>query len=260
MTNAHYHCQATTAIVPDDSSEFSAELGQAVENQEQLSHPVPYEGGSAGEPELRRKRSIEESLLQEGEGETRERAHVYDTPYENSRARSQQLRSSSDQQTSREYTHHSHSINDTLQNTQPESVPTVTQESQQQRREAAAHAVNQNTAAVTVTPTFEDGSDLHSIPGFQDPELRGDDGDDDGRLRLNAPPDIYSSQVLSTVVNEEEGEGSGYRQEGEEYGTETAVGTGMGNGSEIPLSHGIDIILNTGKISTDYITTKQCLL
>lgn len=249
MANAHYHPQTTTAIIPDNNSEFSVEFG--AENQDQLAHTVPYEAqGSAGEPELRRKRSNEESLLHdEGEEETREGAHMYDTPYVNSGARSQQLHDCSDQQTSREYTHHSHSIDETLQNTQPESVPPVTQESQQQRREPAAHAVNQNTAAVTVTLTFEDGSDLHNIPGFQDPELKGEDGDDDGRLRLNVPPDIYSSQVLSTVVNDEEGEGTGYRREGEEYGTETAASKGMGNGSEIPSSHGIDIILNTGKIS-----------
>ena len=238
MTNAHYHHQATTALIPeaDDNSECSMQLD--AENQECA---APYEG-SAGEQELRI-RSNEESPheISEGEGELRGGAHMYDTPYEN--------RGAISQQTSREYTHHSHSIDETFQNDQPESVSTVVQESQQQGKKTAAQAVNKNTAAVTVTLTFEDDSDLHDIPGFQDPELKGEDGND-GTLRVNVPPDIYSSQILSTVVNDEEEEGYSCRLEGEEYGTETAADMGMGNGSEVPSSHGIDIILNTGKVST----------
>ena len=242
VTNAHYRHQTTTAIIPDDNSKSSME-SDAV-NQEQQAHAVPYEGSR--EPELRRMRSNDESLheVTEGEGdETGGRAQMYDTPYENSGDVSQQHQSSSGQQITREYTHHSHSIDETFQNNQLESVSTVTQESQQQRRETAAHAVDKNSAAVVVTLAFEDGSDLHNIPGFQDPELKGEDGDD-GRLRVNAPPDIYSSQILSTVVNNEEEGGYGYRVEGEEYGMEIA------NRSEIPSSNGIDIILNTGKDRT----------
>ena len=79
--------------------------------------------------------------------------------------------------------------------------------------------------------------------------MKGEDGNND-TLRVNAPPDIYSSQILSTVVNDEEEGGYSCRLEGEEYGTETAANMGMGNGTEVPSSHGIDIILNTGKVST----------
>ena len=241
MTNAHYRRQATTATIQDDNFESSMESD--VVNQEQQAHAVPHEGSR--EPELGRVRSNDESEslheVTEGEGnETRERAHMYHTPYENSGAVSQQHQGSSGQQTTREYTHHSHSIDETFQNNQLESVSTGAQESQQQWRETAAHAVDKNAAAVTVTLTFEDGSDLHNIPGFQDPELKGEDGDD-GRLRVNAPPDIYSSQILSTVVNDEEEGG---------YGIEIATSMEMGNGSEIPSNHGIDIIFNTGKDRT----------
>ena len=99
-------------------------------DQEQQAHAVPYKG--SGEPELRRVRSNDESLheVTEGEGdETGGGAHMYDTPYENSGAMNQQHQGSSGQQTSREFIHHSHSVNETFQNSQPESVSTVTQES-----------------------------------------------------------------------------------------------------------------------------------
>ena len=239
VTNAHYRRRVSTAITPDDNSKSSME-SDAV-NQEQQAQVVPHDG--SGEPEMRRVGSNDESLhaVTEGEGdETGGGAHMYDTPYEN-RGASQQYRGSSD---NREYTHPSHSIDETFQNNQPESVSTVTEESQQWRRQTAA--VSKNAAAVTVTLTFEDGSNLHDIPGFQDPELKGED-EGDGGLRVNAPPDIYNSQILSTVVNDEEEGGYGYRVEGEESGIETATSMGMGSGSEIPSSHGRDIILNTGK-------------
>ena len=238
VTNAHYHRQATTAIIPDDNSEASMESGAV--NQE------PGRISSNEEISLH-----EITAKREGEGEIGLEAHMYDTPYKNSMAMNQQHQSgSSDQQTSsREYTHRSHSVDETCQNNQPETVSTVSQESQQQRRDTAAHAVNKNAAAVTVALTFEDGSDLHIIPGFHDPELKGENCDD-SRLRVTAPPDIYSSQILSTVVNDEEDEGNGCRVEGEEYGTETVANMGMGNGSEVPSNHGIDIILSTGKESS----------
>lgn len=212
----------------------------AVIQEHQQAQGVPYSDGS-GEPEPRRGGSNDESLHEviegEGDGTGGAGAHMYDAPYENS-GPSQQHQSFSDQPetSSRElYTHHSHSIDETFQNNQPEIVSTVTEESQQRRRETAA--VNENAAAVTVTLTFEDGSNLHDIPGFQDPELKGED-EDGGGLWVSSPPNIYSSQILSTVVNDE--------QEGG-YGTETAIRMEMGNGSEIPPSHGIDIIFNTGK-------------
>lgn len=37
------------------------------------------------------------------------------------------------------------------------------------------------------------------IPGFKDPEILGDDGQDLEKLHIQLPPDIYSSQILSTV-------------------------------------------------------------
>ena len=42
-------------------------------------------------------------------------------------------------------------------------------------------------------------SALGVVPGFKDPEILGGSTDSLERLRINLPPDIYSSQILTTV-------------------------------------------------------------
>ena len=229
-------------MIPEDNSESS----RSVElNEEEQVQAVPCD--ESGEQELRRirSRSNNESLQEITEREELGGGmHMYNTPFENTRT-SQQHQSSNSQLENT----CSHSIGGNLQNNQSESVSTVTRESQQTTETAA---VNQN-AVVTVSLTFEDGSNLHDIPGFQDPELKGED-EDEGRLRVNAPPNIYSSQILSIAVNDQDEGGYGYQEEREEYGTETMPSMGMDNESEIPSSQDMHIILNTGKDS--FVATK----
>lgn len=101
---------------------------------------------------------------------------------------------------------------------------------------AAANSatVKMNSAAIN-TLTFEDDSHLHDIPGFQDPELKGDDEICSG-LHVTAPPNIYSSQILSTAINNQ----GWYEGETESYRTGIA-GIGIDTESE---SH---TYINTGK-------------
>ena len=205
------------------------------------------------ETELRRVNDTLHGTIEEGAGRVGEE-HVCDTLYENARAiqQQQQSESSGHQHTGKsgEYIH-SHSTDKSFQNNQFENVSTITQESHQESwGETAAAATVTQTYAATVTLTFEDGSNLHDVPEFQDPELRGDE-EDGGRLRVNAPPNIYSSQILSTVVSDEDKVGCGYsKPEAKEHGTETVANYNMGmdTGSEIATSHGsVDIILKYGK-------------
>ena len=52
-----------------------------------------------------------------------------------------------------------------------------------------------------VRPT---ASPLGDVPGFKDPEIMGADSDSLEQLKINLPPDIYSSQILSTVKSPEQ--------------------------------------------------------
>ncbi len=50
---------------------------------------------------------------------------------------------------------------------------------------------------------------LSEIPGFKDPEIMGGSSDSLEQLKINLPPDIYSSQILRTVSSPEQDEASG---------------------------------------------------
>lgn len=54
-------------------------------------------------------------------------------------------------------------------------------------------------AAANILPTNPFTSPLSDVPGFKDPEILGDSTDSLERLKINLPPDIYSSQILRTV-------------------------------------------------------------
>jgi hypothetical protein len=68
-----------------------------------------------------------------------------------------------------------------------------------------------------------------NVPGYHDPEILGGSSDSLERLRIDLPPDIYSSQILSTVkspewecVEDEEGEGEGAKHSAFRIITETS--------------------------------------
>ena len=229
-------------ITPEDISESAVELSMV--NQEQEG---PNEG--LGDPE-RSVRFDEEDLQESMEVEhfSEEEAHTYDTPFDNTRIYPQH-QDSSDQQTIIGDTL-AHTVQENHHNNQLENVLPVIEESQQNTAAATSSLATKN-APVTVTLTFEDGSHLHDVPGFQDPELREED-EEDGRLHVNAPPNIYSSQILSTVVNDQDEGGDGYEVGGggrysDQDGTET-IDLGMGIESDFSSRHrSMDILLSTGK-------------
>lgn len=55
---------------------------------------------------------------------------------------------------------------------------------------------HQEIASIFVSP-------LGDVPGFKDPEILGGGSDSLEKLQINLPPDIYSSQILSTVKSHE---------------------------------------------------------
>lgn len=107
------------------------------------------------------------------------------------------------------------STHENVQNSRSVKFSPDIQQSQQNMETAAGNSATvKNDSAVTISLTLEDGSHLHDIPGFHDPELKADDEICSG-LHVNAPPTIYSSQILSTVIDNQDG----YEEETERYGT-----------------------------------------
>ena len=63
-------------------------------------------------------------------------------------------------------------------------------------------SIHQVTAEAT-TPGPKPSLSSDDIPGFRDPEILGGSSDSLERLRLDLPPDIYNSQILTTVRSPE---------------------------------------------------------
>ena len=167
---------------------------------------------------------IEEESASEGE------AHMYDVPFENSVVSDQHQSTSSRQNMTDGVS--DNSIRQDFHNNQLESHSLDVRESQQDRESAVGNdATDLTNPSVTVTVTIEDDSHLNDIPAFHDPELRDDDENNNG-LCVNAPPTIYSSQILSTVVHDQE-EAEGYNQ----HGTETPRDMGTGTESSAVPPH-----------------------
>ena len=148
---------------------------------------------------------IEEEIESEGE------AHMYDVPFDHIVV-SQQHQSTNSRQNMTDGIS-DNSIRQGYHNNQPECLSLDMQESQQERETAVGnYATSSMNPSVTVTVAFEEDSHLRDIPGFHDPELRGDDEHDNNGLCVNIPPTIYSSQILTTVVHDNEEED--YNQHG----------------------------------------------
>ena len=68
---------------------------------------------------------------------------------------------------------------------------------------------------------------LSDIPGFKDPEIMGE-SDSLEKLKINLPPDIYSSQILSTVRSPEQAgeDGGNANGDGDDMDAEFELSTG----------------------------------
>ena len=122
-------------------------------------------------------------------------------------------------------------VNDGFENSehsgmQPLSIHQVRTPSQQQRAQSAT-------------------SPLGDIPGFNDPEIMGG-SDSLEKLKINLPPDIYSSQILRTVRSPEQaGDSDRGTRDGDEEDLEFEE-SGSGGGG----SGGIGMVITQRKQST----------
>lgn len=222
VANVHYRVKETGSTIPEATSSESSMAEVTIVNQEEGVDAIPSAGGSI-EPETSL-RSVEEDIQEaaEEESDSGGEAHVYDTPFVN--ISQQHLISNSQQNITNSMC--DNSTREYFQNSLSESFSLDIQESQQDIETAAGNSVLDQ-PAVTITLTFEDESHVQDIPGFHDPELKGVD-EESGGLCVTVPPNIYSSQILSTVTENQDD----CQEETETCGTETA-GMGIEIGSEI---------------------------
>lgn len=228
MVNTEHHNQILEAYIPDNRSGSPTEanaMDQEIESNVDGSG-VPCT--SESRETVRSSRVSEEGLEDEIDesGDSDGESHMYDTPFDGG-AMSQQQQSSTCRQTVAAEGTCYNSIQQQFQNNQLESLSQDHEESQSTRETVAGteNTTEEANPDVTVTINFDDGSHFfHDIPGFHDPELKEDDADNNG-LHVIVPPNIYSSQILSTVTHDQDEEPA----EGtyEHNGTETTGITGM---------------------------------
>lgn len=241
MANVHYHKRSAGASIPDDRSVTPMEAS------EEPPHEIICTIRSREDETRMRSRTNESERVIEVENDRG--GHMYDIPFDGDTLDSQQhlINSTSDRQNIVESSR-SDSTNETIQNNRVESLSPSTRESKQNKMPVITGnaGITGTSTAATVIPTLADDSQLLDIPGFQDPELQGENSDGNG-LCVSAPPNIYSSQILTNdrdniceLVLDEQSTQHVYRAE--------LTTSSMGIvGSDVT-----DVTLNTGKPDRDW--------
>ena len=239
MTNVHYYDRRAAASIPDDRSITPMEVSEEPPHEIVCTITSIEEGARV---RIRIDERDVEPATEASNGTEREetRQRMYDSsvsPGADITPTCQQHQNHGSQQNITESSSCDNTAHETFQNRPFESFSTSTQESQQTKIPThTGNAVNTNRSALALKPTFRDDSQLLDIPGFHDPELHGDSDDPKG-LCVSAPPDIYNSQILSTVYTEDY-HGGDDEEEGEEGHNQHVYRAEISNLSMEPLSIG----------------------
>ena len=239
VTNVHYYNRRAAASIPDDRSITPMEASEEPPH-EIVRTIMSVEEGTRARVRIN-EREIEPATEAASNNTEREETRQYMChssvpPVADITPTGQQHQSRMSQQNTTESLC-DNSTHETFQNRSSESFSTSTQESQQTKIPTnTGNNVNMKSSALAMKPTFRDDSQLLDIPGFHDPELQGDSDDPKG-LCVSAPPNIYNSQILSTVYPEDD-HGSDGEQEGEEEHNQHVYRAEISNLAMEPLSIG----------------------